>query len=463
MLNSTRTTAEQDAIPNTRTPGVSGGCVSGGYPVNRPHRSLDVLVLSMYYAPESSGNAPYATGMAHALAAEGHRVRVVAGYPHYPQWRIADGYGGLRLSEVDAGGVPVTRVRHPVPASPTAGRRVAMDVVFSLHAAGVGGARPDVVIAVSPTLLTVAAGLRWRSPGRTALGVVTQDLYSRALSETGMASPRRARAAARLERALLDRADGIVSVHENFVRSLRRLGVGNPPISVIRNWSHVGQARSSRDRARRRLGWRPGEVIALHAGNMGMKQGLENVVAAAREADARAADVRFVLLGDGGCRPRLERAAAGIDRLSFLDPLPDGAFEDAVAAADVLVLNEAPSVVEMSAPSKLTTYFAAGRPVVAATDPRSAAHSEIRRSGGGECVPPGNPTALFEAVASMGHDRSRADAAGRRGRRYAEAHLTPESARRAYCRWVEELAASRHRYPAGRVPAAGSPSSARVP
>ena len=38
-------------------------------------------------------------------------------------------------------------------------------------------------------------------------------------------------------------------------------------------------------------------MIALHAGNMGVKQGLENVVEAARQADATRSPVRFVLLG----------------------------------------------------------------------------------------------------------------------------------------------------------------------
>jgi len=403
---------------------------------------LDVLVIGMHYAPEPTGNAPYTTGMVRALAAGGHRVRVITGYPHYPRWKIADGYRGLRTTELD-GGVPITRVRHPVPSIPTARSRVVMDFAFACHAATVFGRRPDVVIAVSPVLLTVAAGLRWRKRGRTALGVITQDLYSRALLETGMTSVRGAALAARLERSLLNRADGIAVVHENFARNLAELGVDRPAISVIRNWSHVSPPRTNPSETRRRLGWAPNEIIALHAGNMGVKQGLENVVHAARRAGDMHDTVRYVLLGDGGRRRHLEAAAAGLKNLTFLDPLPAGDFEDALAAADVLVLNEAPTVAEMSAPSKLTSYFAAARPVVAATDPRSAASWEIERSGGGVRVDPGDAAALHEAAAALGRDPARAREIGARGRSYADQYLTAACAARAYREWIETLAWSR--------------------
>jgi colanic acid biosynthesis glycosyl transferase WcaI len=435
----------------TMAPARSGAPSS---PARADGGSLDVCVVGMHYAPEHTGNAPYTTGMVAALHAAGHRVRVVTGYPHYPAWEVTAGYTGLRRHEV-LDGVPVTRVRHPVPAVPDARRRVVMDAAFTAHAALVGGPRPDVVVAVSPVLLTVLAGLRWRLPrwsssaplrllpGRTALGVVTQDLYSRALAETGMTSSRLARWGARLEGGLLARADGVAVVHPQFAAPLADLGVDPARITTIPNWSHIAPPSGDRAAVRRELGWRDDEVIALHAGNMGVKQGLENVVEAARAADAAGAPVRFVLLGDGNQRGRLAALGAGIERLTFLDPLPGDRFPDALAAADVLVVNEAPSVAEMSAPSKLTSYFAAGRPVVAASWPHSAASAELGRAEAGVRVDPGVPTALLEAVRTTAADPSAATATGERGRAYARDALGAAAAHRAYCGWVEGLAASR--------------------
>lgn len=408
-------------------------------------RALDVLVLGMHYPPEHTGNAPYTAGMVAALTAAGHRVRVVTGFPHYPQWAVHDGYTGLRRHERD-GNARITRVRHPVPRTPSAARRAMMDATFAVHAATIGRQgvrRPDVVVAVSPVLLTVLAGLRWKKRGRTALGVVTQDLYSRALTETGIASAGAGRAAAKLEGWLLAQADGVAVVHEQFADGLSSLGVDRDRVTVIRNWSHVEAGAGERTATRGSLGWGDDEIVVLHAGNMGLKQGLENVVDTARLADERSADVRFVLMGDGNQRAALEERGAGVKHLQFLDPLPGDRFPDALAAADVLLVNEATTVAEMSVPSKLTSYFTAGRPVVAASWERSAASAELRRSGAGVRVDPGIPGDLLSAVQKLTDDPAHADVLGEAGRTYATAHLGAAAAYRDYQRWVENLAVSR--------------------
>ncbi|MEJ2866260.1 WcaI family glycosyltransferase [Actinomycetospora sp. OC33-EN08] len=415
-----------------------------------PQSRLRVTILGLNYAPEPTGIAPYTTGLARFLAEAGHDVHVVTGLPHYPRWQVDAGYSGRRIEERD-GDVRVTRVAHPVPTNPTGPGRVAMEAAFAARAARVvthGGERPDVVVAVSPALLSVAAAARLRKAGRTALGVIPQDLYGHALAETAVGSGRAAAAAADLERRLLSRADGVVAIHERFRTSIAAMGVDDTRITTIRNWTHVPTVtRRTADIAavRRELGWRDDEIIALHAGNMGAKQGLETVVEAARQADLDGVPVRFVLLGHGGRRDFLYAYARGIRRIQFLDPLPTERFTDALAAADVLVLNEKAGVAEMCVPSKLTSYFAAGRPVVAATNPLSAASAEIAASRAGVTVLPGSPRALLEGVVDLRLDPAEAEAMGLRGQLFAHDVLHVDAARHAYVAWVEGLAAARSR------------------
>jgi len=176
----------------------------------------------------------------------------------------------------------------------------------------------------------------------------------------------------------------------------------------------------------------------LHAGNMGAKQGLEHVVDAAALADKSSDRLRIVLMGNGNRRSDLERRAYGSASINIIDGVPETDFTNVLAAADVLLLHERPGVVDMCVPSKLTSYFAAGRPVLAATNTRSAAAHEIRASGAGVVVEPGNPAVLLEAVRSLTSEHSPAEL-GQRGQAYAREQLSERRALEAYRDWVNGL------------------------
>jgi glycosyltransferase involved in cell wall biosynthesis len=151
---------------------------------------------------------------------------------------------------------------------------------------------------------------------------------------------------------------------------------------------------------------------------MGTKQGLENVVEAARLADERRVPVKFILVGDGGERPRLVEMARGIERIQFVDPLNDADYRCALAAADCLLVNELPGVATMAVPSKLTSYFDATRPILAATDPKGIAAGEVEHAAAGVVVPAGDPHALLEMAIRLSENTEKAAMYGSSGRQY---------------------------------------------
>src|SRR5262245_53905754 len=119
---------------------------------------MRLLVVGLNYAPEMVGIAVYTTGMAEALAAEGHEVRVLAGQPYYPAWRIRDGHNAWSFTNERRNGVAVTRVPHYIPGNPTGAKRLLHHASFALATLlpalwqGIVW-RPDVVVAVAPSLV----------------------------------------------------------------------------------------------------------------------------------------------------------------------------------------------------------------------------------------------------------------------------------------------------------------------
>jgi GT2 family glycosyltransferase/glycosyltransferase involved in cell wall biosynthesis len=394
--------------------------------------ALDVLIVSSYYWPERAGNAPYVTGFAEHLAGRGHRVTVATGFPHYPDWRSSP-TGILGTREVH-NGVELQRRRHYVPTVQSVRTRAAYEAsLCALGATAMPRRAPDVVVGITPTLagavLARAAAALYRRP----YGVIFQDLQGLGASESGVQGG--GRIASLLERSeilLARQATAIGVIAGGFERYFCSHGIPAERIHRLPNWSQGPEPSETVADARSRLGWAPDEFICLHAGNMGHKQGLENVLHAAALIEDPA--IRVVLAGGGNERARLEAAVQelGLSNVSFLPPQPSGLYEAMLRAADVLLVNQRASVSEMSLASKLTSYFMAARPVIGAVAEQSETALELERANAGLLTAPGAPSALATAIEWARTHVDEAEALGAQGRRYAEEHLRAEKVLERY-------------------------------
>lgn len=384
-----------------------------------------ILIYSMFYWPEESGNAPYSTGLAEHLAASGMDVTVVAGMPHYPAWEVDSAYRGRWRQTEDRGSVRVERFRHHVPRRQSAARRAMYEATFLAHA-GLRGPRrrPDAVLGVIPSMSGGVLARIAAAKAHAAYGIVVQDIMSAAAAQSGISGGRRAAAVTgAIERWALRRATVVAPVATAFVSVLQDMGVPERRIVHLPNWTHLPPPARDRTDVRRELGWAPDAIIVLHAGNMGLKQGLDQVIEAARGAETLDPRLRFVLMGDGNQRAHLVALADGLTNVAFAPFVERERLADVLAAADVLLLSERSSVRDMSLPSKLTSYLAAGRPVVAAVDPAGASAAEVRRADAGMVVEAGQGHALVRDIIDLMADPTEIQRLGENSRRYAETTL----------------------------------------
>ncbi len=402
---------------------------------------LNVLILSSNYWPEEAGIAPYTTGLAEYLQGLGHDVVVATAFAHYPHWQTS-ARGRVGTSETRAG-VTIRRRWHYVPHKQSAGQRALFE--GSLFGLGLTALplrkRPEVIVGVCPSLaagmLAATASMLHRMP----YGIVLQDLVGRAAEQSGVSGGARvARAVEALEVALARRAAAVGIVADGFATYLEEGGVAPEKITRLRNWTRRVEPTETREQTRDRLGWAADDFVCLHGGNMGLKQGLDNVLDAA--SLLRDDAVRVVLAGGGSDRARLEGRAKtlGLDGVQFMDLQPPGRWEELMEASDLLLVNQRPSVTDMSLPSKLTSYFAAGRPIIAAVSPVSETAREIEAAGAGEVVPATDAAALRRAVLALKDDPARRAELGANGRRYAEDVLSADRVLAEYERFLYSFA-----------------------
>ena len=162
---------------------------------------MKLLVLGLNYAPEAIGIGPYTTGLATSLAAKGHAVAVIAATPYYPAWNVPKEYRALLPRRSIENGVDVTRCPIYVPARPSGAKRILHHISFGLSALlpmlrRARAMRPDVVLAVAPSLIAAPVARLAASISGAACWLHVQDLEVEAAFATGLIDGRRASARA---------------------------------------------------------------------------------------------------------------------------------------------------------------------------------------------------------------------------------------------------------------------------
>jgi glycosyltransferase involved in cell wall biosynthesis len=297
-----------------------------------------------------------------------------------------------------------------------------------------------VVIGTCPSLaggaLAAAAAKRHRVP----YGLVFQDLMGLAAQQSGVSGGARVAGAVRAaELRLAAGAARVGVIAEGFRRYFEEAGISPDKIDRLRNWTRRTEPSETRSETRRRFGWADDDFVAVHGGNMGQKQGLDNLLDAAELLPRDG--IRVALVGDGNDRPRLEDLARerGLTNVDFIEMQGPGNWEETMQASDVLLVNQRASVMDMSLPSKLTSYFASGKPVLAAVSADSETAYEIESARAGLVVPPAEPAMLAEAIVTLRDDSARTAELAAGGREYAASKLERQNALREYDMFVDRL------------------------
>lgn len=392
---------------------------------------MKLLVYGLNYAPELTGTGKYTAEMAEALAARGHEVRVVCAPPYYPAWRVAAGWSAWRYVSEVRGGVTVQRAPLWVPAHPHGATRVAHLASFALTSILPMLAqwrwRPDVVMAIAPTLLCAPAALTLARITGAKAWLHIQDFEVEAALGLGvLKSCRAGRAAHAYERAMLRRFDIVSSISDKMVARLTTLGVPASRTLCVPNWVDVRAIRPLRRPSvyRQTLCIGENETVVLYAGNMGAKQGLEHVMDAAVRLAART-DIRFVFCGDGLARDIVARHCERFSNGTLIGLQSADRLRELLGVADVHVLPQRADAADLMMPSKLTGVMASGRAIVAMARPGTQLFEVL--AGRGVLVEPEDGAALARAIETLASDAPMRARLGAAARRYAVRTFSPDA------------------------------------
>lgn len=384
---------------------------------------MRILILTIYHDPEP---IPKTGELARELRRRGHDVHVVTAFPHYPDGDVYPGYRLALWRREVREGVPVLRT-YIYPYHGTSSLRRMVNYIswmLSSMLAAVLTPKCDVIYAWHPPLTVgvTARFLRWWKKAPVVLDV--QDLWPESALASGMMREGRlVKFLYQLADWVYARADRILVVSNEARDYLGTRGVPASKTAVAKHWIDESMSRRPQPRdVRAELGLGAG-MIVMFAGNLGMVQGLETLIAAADLL--RDAPVTFVIVGDGSDRARLQDdvAARKLTNVIFAGRFPASEMPELLAAADLLVVHtRASSVAEHAVPTKMLAYLAAGKPILCGMT--GAAASVMAASAAGWITPPGDAPAMAKAIReAMDAGPDRRAELGRAARRYFDAEF----------------------------------------
>lgn len=394
-----------------------------------PDKRIKLLIVGLNYAPDFIGIPKYTTELCEELVRRGHDVSVVTAPPYYPAWEVPAAYRGAWRSE-KLNNVRIIRAPLYVPKKPGGLTRLLHHLSFavtSLPSAILWALtkRPDVVLSVAPSLMSAPAALIAAKLSNARSWLHIQDFEVDAAFELGMLKGGGSRRwAERLERTLLLRFDRVSTISASMRRRLLRKGVKEESALEVRNWVDVDTVTawpSSNTSYRKALNIPADHSVALYSGNMAGKQGLETLAEVAMLLEARSAKVTLLLCGQGPLKSVLEAACAERANVRFMDLQPIEKLPELLATADIHLLPQRVEAADLVLPSKLTGMLASGRPVVAMADAGTGLAVEVE--GCGLIVPPGDATAMTDAVYRLSADET------------LRRHLSGAARERAEQRW----------------------------
>lgn len=390
-----------------------------------------ILLVSQYFWPESfTISAEVAR-----LARNGFKITVLTGQPNYPAGKIFPGYSAFSIRRERVEEIEVIRL--PLfPRGKGSGLRLMLNYLsFILSGLLIAPfllrrRRFDLVFVfcLSPLLQALPAVLlSWIK--RAPLVVWVQDLWPESLAATGFIRNPALLGVVRLLACFIYRNSTRILVQsEAFRAPVASLSPPGATIACVPNSGQTADAATLPSERAQALGDRIAQGFSIvFAGNLGHAQGLDTLLDAL-DSLRDLPDLQVYLVGSGALDGWLEQERQRRN-LTMLH-LP-GRFAPADMpvilsnAAALLVSLRKEEIFGLTVPSKMQTYLATGRPIIASLDGEGA--RILLEAGAGLSAPAGDPTALALAVRHMASlPLSERSAMGLSGRHYFDKHFSPD-------------------------------------
>jgi len=359
---------------------------------------MRILILSQYFWPENFRINDLAKG----LKDRGHEVEVLTGLPNYPAGKIFEGYGWKsQRTEIFEGSIKVHRVPL-IPRGRGRGLELFLNYIsFALSASLLGPWRCrrsyDVIFVFEPSPITVgipALVLKYLKGIPIVFWV--QDLWPESLSATGAIRASWAlKVVKSFVRFLYRHCDRVLVQSQSFIEKVIAIGAEPKSTFYFPNWAESFYQPVSEVRSAVISSDQPFRLV--FAGNIGAAQSFSTILGAAEQLKGLK-DLHWIIYGDGRERPWMQEQIQkrGLaETVQWMGFQPPEKMPEIFSKADALLVTlRRDPIFAMTIPSKVQSYLACGKPILASLEGEGA--RVIEESGAGFVTEPENAESLAQ-------------------------------------------------------------------
>ncbi len=365
---------------------------------------MKILVVTQYFWPEQFK----VNDLCDALIERGHQVTVYTGLPNYPEGKLYDGYSILRGPYRERrNGFEIIRI----PFIPR-GKSKNIQLVFNyltffiaatLLAPFLVKGKFDKIFVYEPSPITVAIpGIFLKYIKKAPMFFWVTDLWPESLTATNVVKNKYViKRVERLVGWLYKHSDKILISSNGYSNRVKELGGRDSQIIYFPQWAESLYLQSHNSSFVDTMIPSSGFKI-MFAGNIGTSQDFKTIIRAAILLKDHA-NIHFLVLGDGLMRKWAEAEILKHNlknNFHFLGKKPIEMMPYYYSHADVMLMSLTDNALfSITVPSKLQTYMAAKKPILASMNGEGS--DIVKRWNAGISVEASNPELLVEAILKM--------------------------------------------------------------
>ena len=389
---------------------------------------MHILYLHQYFATRKGMTGTRSYEFARYLVRKGHRVTIMTSGLANREFPVPE---NKQYAEYETEGIDIIAIaaayNDPQVGTDMSGmQRMFKFYQFAWSACRTGKSllAPDVVFATHTPLTIGLAGNILGQYFKVPFVFEVRDLWPDALVNIGaMKNPLAIWWLERMAKKIYTGAKHIVALSPGMKKGIIRSGVSADKVTVIPNASDLDLFSPDIDGSAERLRLGLGDKFAaIYFGAMGLANGLDYVIEAARISTERGNNkIIFVLHGSGGKRADLEKMAREYEltNVIFSNLVPDKEqVARIVAGCDVCLTIYRAAKEHTWSPNKMFDALAAGKPVL--INVPGWLGETIDSNNCGRCIDAKRPQMLVDAMEELAADPELCRKMGKNARELAE-------------------------------------------